>query len=301
MSEENTSANVIIPVEHQSAPKEHWMVKELQKAAEELDKGTFAPELDDDEYFYIGPEQLLAKHPRILEALERLKTEVSTAKNSQEYIEKSQMLHEINENLQTPDKWDGQGRWIGKDNEQMRHGELLDPITFWKRLTAVIGESRVFLCSFAVMGRVALLVEDPAQEQARLCALPPAIDYNRRIREAEQHAGKDFKQVMKKLEASFSAAESARYSPPEELEDRAQVATLQWPVGTEWMVMRFNDYGVPTSAKYLGWRTALLSMILLDVITEAEAHKAFPVKQNAASLWYRAQLYHFRNGGKADA
>src|ERR1700761_3836867 len=98
MTDTNEAPNVIIPVEHQSAPKEHWMNAELRKAAEEIDAGTFQPELAPDDYFYIGPEQLLAMHPRIQEALERLQGEVSTAHNSQEAIEKAQMMHEINEN-----------------------------------------------------------------------------------------------------------------------------------------------------------------------------------------------------------
>jgi hypothetical protein len=60
------------------------------------------------------------------------------------------------------------------------------------------------------------------------------------------------------------------------------------------MVMRFDEYGVPTTAKYLGWRTALLSMIRLNVITEKEANKAFPLGNGPASSWYREQLFIFR-------
>jgi hypothetical protein len=62
------------------------------------------------------------------------------------------------------------------------------------------------------------------------------------------------------------------------------------------MVMRFNEYGVPTTAKFLGWRTALLSMIRLNVLTEEEAHKAFPLGSGQAADWYKAQLYMHRNG-----
>lgn len=304
MSEPDTAPNVIVPTEHQSAPKEHWMVDELRKAAEDIDSGQFKPQLADDDYFYYGPEQLLAMHPRIAEAMERLKTEVSTAKNSQEYIEKSLMLHEINEELQKPDRWDGQGRWIGPENEEMRQGELLEPLQFMQRLWAVVGENRVQINRFAVLGRVALLVDDPQAEERRALALPESIDYDRKLRTIAKNGSRDpapdFRQHLKELEASFAAAESARYTPLDYLKGKAQVATLQWPVGTEWMIMRFNEYGVPTSAKHLGWRTALLSLITLGIITEAEASKAFPVKQGPASLWYRAQLYYLRNGGRND-
>jgi len=74
-----------------------------------------------------------------------------------------------------------------------------------------------------------------------------------------------------------------------------RVGTLQWPLGTEWMVMNFNEFGVPTTAKYLGWRTALLTMIRCGAITEAQAHKAFPVGSGPAAAWYLEQLMKMRN------
>jgi hypothetical protein len=303
MSEEPEAPNVIVPIEHQSAPKEHWIVEDMRKAAEDIDQGNFKPQLAEDDYFYYGPEQLLAMHPRMQEAIERLHDEIETAHDTQEALEKAQMLHEINEQLSKPNQWDGQGRWIGKENQEMRQGELLSPIDFMKRLWAVIGENRVFINSFAVEGRVALLVDNPEYAQVQLCASAPKPEFERIIRDTERQAsGEQFKAIMRKLELSFAQAESKRYEPPPELKGKYQVATLQWPLGTEWMIMRFNAYGVPTSAKHLGWRTALLSMIMCGVLTEAEAHKAFPIKQlNSASIWYRAQLYALRNGVSADA
>lgn len=253
------SPNVIIPREHQSAPKEHWMNDELRKAAEEIDKGQFTPQLKDDDYFFIGPEQLLWQHPRIAEALERMKTEINEfkSKNSQELLEKQQMYHELNEMAEQKDKWDGQGRWIGKDNEEERYGELLTPHQFMARLERVIGK-RVELFRFAVMGRVAVLVDNPDKSPLILPG-------------------------------------------PYHTQGKLQVATLQYPIGTEWMQMAFTEYGIPKYAKHLGWRTALLAMIGKGIITEDEAHQAFPLKLTHASLWYRAQLYQIRNGDRADA
>lgn len=249
--------NVIIPTEHQSAPKEHWMNGELRKAAEEIDAGRFLPKLADDDFFYIGPEQLLWQHPRIADALEKLKGEVEASSNSQEFIERSQMLHEMNERAAAPDKWDGQGRWMGKENEEERQGELLTPHEFMRRLTAVIG-NRLELFRYAVQGRLAVLMDDPDPSPIIL----------------------------------------PQYQQPG-LKGKKQVATLQYPIGTEWMVMKFDNYGVPLYAKFIGWRTALLSLISLGIITEKQAHTAFPVEGNHASLWYRAQLYQMRNGGTA--
>lgn len=248
-------SNVIIKPENQSAPKEHWANEELRKAAEEISDGRFVPKLADDDYFYIGPGQLLWQHPRVQEALEKLQGEVEASRNTQEFIEKSQMFHELNERAAARDKWDGQGRWIGRDNEDERQGELLTPHEFMRRLTAVIGK-RLELFRYAVMGRLAVLMDDPDPSPIIL----------------------------------------PQYQQPG-LRGKKQVATLQFPIGTEWMMMHFDQYGVPRYAKYIGWRTALLSLISEGIITEEQAHKAFPVKPNHASLWYRAQLYQMRNGG----
>lgn len=255
MSEEfknGEAPNVIVPLEHQSAPKEHWMNTELRKAAEDIDQGGFTPELKDDDYFFIGPEQLMWQHPRIIEAMDKLKTEIQESKNTQEYIEKSLMLHELNQMAMQKDQWDGQGRWIGKENEAERYGELLSPKQFLERLEKVIGRGRIELHRYAVMGRVAVLIENPDK--------------------------------------------SNRIVGPYVMADKLQVATLQFPLGTEWMLMAFTEYGVPKYAKYLGWRTALLSLITQGVITETEAHKAFPVNERKASKWYLQQLYELRNG-----
>jgi hypothetical protein len=75
-----------------------------------------------------------------------------------------------------------------------------------------------------------------------------------------------------------------------------RVGTLQAPLGTEWMMMNFDEFGVPTTAKYVGWRTALLTMVRAGAITEEEAHRAFPVGGGPAAEWYLQQLYDRRKG-----
>lgn len=247
------SSNVIVPRQHQSAPKEHWSTKELQKAAEEISAGQYIVKPDNDELFNYGPTQALAQHPRVQEALARLELEKNEAQTTQEFVEKIQQQHELNARAAEPDKWDGQGRWIGKENEEMRHGLLLTPLEFMHRLTQVIGHTRVELNRYAVNKRVALLVPDP------------------------------------------QAVASNLIMPFTHINGKCIVATLQYPLGTEWMIMRFNQYGVPTEAKFLGWRTALLSMILSNVITEKEAHKAFPLTTGPAADWYKQQLQIHRN------
>lgn len=254
MSEENKSAAVHIAPEHQSSPKEHWSEPVMRLAAEEIATGKFVPDLTAREFFDYGPTQLLAQHPRVQEALERMEREKREAKNPQEALEKAQMLFEMNQTLSQPNQWDGQGRWIGKDNEAMRIGLILTPFQFLERLERAIGLGRVWVNRYAVLNRVALL----APERSVPLILLPGM------------------------------------TEPKKAEP-VQVGTLQWPCSSEWMVMKFDAYGVPTTAKYLGWRTALLSMIQLGVVTEKEAHKAFPLGLGPAGDWYREQLQMLRN------
>jgi hypothetical protein len=270
---------VIIARHHQSAPKETDADREVRKAAEEIASGNFVPAPDDDEILDslaidvqrgrdipLGKDvmhrnslletELLMKHPRVVEALAKLEQEKNEAKSSQEFIEKSQMLYELNAEASDPSRWDGQGRWIGRENEEMRIGEILSPCAFMQKLCAVIGEHRVFLNGFAVLKRVALMAPDK-EPQSRI--LIPG--------QAERRD-----------------------------DGLVQVATLQYPCSSEWMVMKFDEYGVPTTPKYLGWRTALLALIKQGIITERESILAFPlVSMSDASAWYREQLFMIRN------
>jgi hypothetical protein len=277
-----------IPREHQSAPKEHWADKEVAKAAEEIRSGQFVPAEETDNFLAVGLQRgaqlrnpaamagaekldlvdqtsdsmLLAQHPRVQDALRRLATEKREGRNSQEILEKTQMLHELNERAMKANQWDGQGRWLGKENEKMRVVNIMQPFQFLRSLEEVIGEGRVFLNRFAVLHRVALLAPENVVAKPQIWTPGSVLDDGRRD-------GADKGMV--------------------------QVGTLQYPCGPEWMVPRFDAYGVPTTAKYLGWRTALLSMIDLRVITEKEAHTAFPLGTNPASAWYREQLFMMRS------
>jgi hypothetical protein len=245
---------IAIALEHQSAPKKSWADTEVEKAAEEIRTGQFTPDMSSGEFFDCGETQYLAQHPRVIAALAKLEEEKRDSKTSQEALEKSQMLHEMNERAAQANQWDGQGRWMGKENEEMRHGLILTPFQFMERLEKVIGVGRVFINRYAVNKRVALLAPDRDVKNKSLILIP-----------GQPEPAKESGQV--------------------------QIGTLQWPCGTEWMIMRFDEYGVPTTAKYLGWRTALLSMIQLGVISEKEAHKAFPLGTGPAASWYKQQLF----------
>ncbi len=342
MSDTIQMPNVIIKPKDQSAPKAHPADAEIRKAAEEIDGGRWIPDPTDESALddlglalRIGPEEELrqkpslqdfqdtrtlnelSRHPRVVEAMERMAREAEEAKNPQEALEKTWALHEM-ACLQSKDqKWEGQQRWEGKENEEMRYGQLLTPPQFYDRLGKVTGKGRIKLSMNVVKstpeaksGRVGLYMRNPLWTGQK-----PVTEYPqakaRELREEAQavilkagllralhlhsEADRNFTLAAKMIEEAtrilmeMSAVE--QLAEPELL----RVGTLQWPLGTEWMVMNFNEFGVPTTAKYLGWRTALLTMIRCGAITEAQAHKAFPVGSGPAAAWYLEQLMKMRN------
>jgi hypothetical protein len=286
----NEAPALHIPRQHQSAPADHWADVEVAKAKEEILAGQFRPDLSDDADLLgmvglqrglavedprsgsdgeklarfekmageMADSAALAQHPRVQEMLARLQQEKDDAKTPQEQMEKAQMLHEMNERVARKNCWDGQGRWIGKENEEMRVVNLLTWKQWLDRLGAEIGEDRVYVSRYAIEGLMAVLVPNTAHNQSLIWT-----------------PGQPVSEAQKK----------EKYIP---------VATIQ-PVSPEWMVMRFNEYGEPTCAKYKGWRTALLCLIAKRVITEKQAHKVFPLSAGPAGDWYRQQLFELRS------
>ena len=331
-----------IKPQDQSAPKEHWADREIMKAAEEMDAGNYIPDSSDEAKLDTlglalrtgSKKELQAKpslqdfqdtrtlneigrHPRVIEALERLKHEAEEAKNPQEAIEKQWMLHELAAKQAAGQKWDGQERWEGKENEEMRIGQILAPYQFHEKLAKIIGLDRVLLSPHAVKtspearsGRVGLYVKNPRWqgEQPQVDWLGPKVEALKKSAQKEIDNAKRLRRIHLNHEADKGferAAEMIQTATEMLMEESARmqlaepellrVGTLQWPCGTEWMVMNFDKYGVPTTAKYLGWRTALLTMVRCGAITEGEAHKAFPVGSGEAASWYLEQLMMLRN------
>jgi hypothetical protein len=202
--------------------------------------------------------------------------------------------------------------------EESRYGLILTPEQFYDRLGKVTGKGRIKLSHHAVLphpgarsGRVGLYIKNPEWKGDAL-----VLDQSKRLqamdlRSRAEHecakakrlrklglnaeADKAFNLTAEMVQAATvllmeeSAAEQLK--PPELL----RIATLQWPLGTEWMVCNFDEWGIATDAKFLGWRTALLSMIRCGAITEKDAHKAFPVGSGPAASWYLEQLAMWRN------
>lgn len=337
--------SVVIPPRQRSKPKEHWADIEIKKAALEIDQGRWLPEPDpemdaamsglkialgagtsgvavgepatDEDFRHTEMFNLLGQHPRVLEALERMQQEVYEPSNPQAALERTLALHELAEASTKPQKWDGQGRWEGHDNESMRYGRIFTPQQWYDKLGKVIGKGRVKLSDYVVKsshnaksGRIAVLVRNPLwkggpsifddrpMQISRLRhdgeALVRSATALRKLGfrdEADRKinlAGEMAEEAMK-LQMDMSAEEQTK--EPEFL----RVGTLQWPAMTEWMIMSFTKYGAIYQAKFLGWRTCLLTMIRAKTITEKEAHKAFPVPSGPAAAWYLEQLAMMRN------
>jgi hypothetical protein len=262
----------------------------------------------------------LGRHPRVQEAMERMERELEDAKTPEEEIEMRWKLHELLAAEQERNKWKGQERWEGRENEEMRRGEVLSPWQFYDRLCKALGrKDRVLLkddriikmSSTGKSGLLGLVIRNPRwsgetalqhdYSQVKAGELKDAAEGElvkaKRLRKAKYNAeaDKSFHLAGDMIQtASEMLLEREAYE--KQVPEFIRVGTLQAPLGTEWMIMGFDEFGVPTSAKYIGWRTALMTMIRAGVITEAEAHEAFPVGSGPAAEWYLQQLYMLRNG-----
>jgi hypothetical protein len=283
-------ANVHIALEHQSSPKETQNDKIIRSAADDIFSGKFQPEVT-DEFFDVGISALLAQHPEVQEALSRLEY-AQVPKTNAEYLEKAEMLHEANTQLSAYAKWDGQGRWEGKYNEEIRTVNPMTPTTFIEKLKAI------GISAEAEPPEVLVTIENPdyAPVWIQTGETPDAgayVDPNGQPATVDMRIVKSDKKIY-----LGNRVIQGRVALNAKVWDEAQfkmvdmrVNTLQVPLGPEWTVMRFDEYGVPTNEKYHGWRTALLSLITHGVITKEEAHKAFGEPKGEASLFYRKQLF----------
>jgi hypothetical protein len=354
MSHKQQSPAMHIARRHQSSPKAHPAEVEIRKAAVEIDEGRYVEDVrsgDDRVLDGLGlalgfgtdgvavgaPQSFkdwhkeeqatrqmneLGRHPRVQAAMESMREEIDQAKTPEEEIEMRWRLHEMLAAEQDRHKWAGQERWEGKENEEMRQGQVLSPWQFFEKLCKVIGPDRVILkddriiklSANAKSGLLALVVRNPlwnGQTAIQHDYAQVKASELRQAAEAELVKGKKLRKAKVNAEAdkSFHLAGDMIQTASEMLLEREayeaevpqylRVGTLQAPLGTEWMQMNFDEFGVPTSAKFVGWRTALLTMIRSRAITEEEAHKAFPVSSGPAADWYQQQLYMRRNADMA--
>lgn len=343
-----------------SRPKVHPADAEIRKAAVEIDEGRYIPDAPTEEEAAISDLGLalgqgtggvgvgdvptleefrqtrdideLSRHPRVQEAMEKMRQETEADPMSPQAMEASWCLFEMNERANRNQRWPGQERWLGKENEEMRRGEVLTVNQFYERLTETIGEGRVLLGRYGYKmdadskaAIVGLYVANPeyrggAEEKTAGTGYqgvePPSVQIAVLREKAEE-----MRREVLRLKAAGAYAEATQkakmavemYKAAAELQvekglDRVtqlaqqfvRVGAVQWPYATEWTLMNFSQYGVPTTHQHLGWRTALLTMVRHRVITEEEAELAFPAGDGPAAAWYLEQLWLRRHLGYMD-
>ena len=329
--------------------KEHPADKAIKQAAEEIDAGNYIPDrppegtdqmnslglalglgtdaaatggtpsLEDFRRTHDDVAGALANHPRVLEAMEKMRHEVVES-SGHEMCEKNAALRELTEASEQKNRWDGQGRWMGGENEEMRYGEILTPQQFYDRLGKVTGKGRFKLSEHVMYpfegarsGLSGIYMRNPLWDGAaetyrageRQQALEMADEAERMATEVKQlvklHRTSEAQKKVKDIAAMVAearqmydrAASGSSMAEPEFI----RVATVQWPLGTEWMIVEFTEWGTVWKPKFYGWRTALLTMMKCGAITEAQAHKAFPPGSGEAAAWYLQQIYDMKLEG----
>lgn len=305
---------------HQSAPKETEADAAVRQAAEEIDGGRWtltkeqATELGEvpgialrdgvtpdvlpwgqGDFDRTDESLVLGQHPRVVEALAKLEEQKSEEKiDGQKYAELSAMMHETVEESRRRQRWDGQSRWSDDDAIEARKGKILTPLQFYGQLVTM------GLLEPALVGNVH---DYPVKQMEWAEGVLRDNEYwVRTIGSGRVLLARDVKKMRPQDKSGrvslLVMAQSDTLLLPfpgakANAEEPVQVATLQWPFGTEWMVMRFDEFGVPRTPRYLGWRTALLALVRNGAITVTEAHRAFPVGTGPQASWYRQQMFEF--------
>jgi hypothetical protein len=171
-------------------------------------------------------------------------------------------------------RWKGQERWQGRENIERRVVNILHPHDVMRKLQRAGVDARI---------------------EAPVCYVTMADDVTGRpvLVKKPRDAGRIWlgDEAVKGRIGIFGWVND----PVTETRRVKLLTSLQYPCGPEWTVMNFDQWNVPVSEKYRGWRTALLQMILKNIITEEEVDRAFgPVVLNPASELYRQQLQSHR-------
>jgi hypothetical protein len=191
-----------------------------------------------------------------------------------EMWEIEQEAWEIAYNAAAPHRWKGQKRWMGRENEEMRLVNILTPVGFFRKLQQAGVDARTEAPSYYVM--------DIDHKTGKIVQM-----------KRERTAGRLW--LHDHNIAGRVGVSAWVWNAKKGIRERRCVTSLQDGCGPEWSLMHFDQYDVPVTERYRGWRTALLMLITKGVITEDEADRAFgPPILNAASELYREQLSDYR-------
>jgi len=287
--------NIIIPTQHQSAPKncydaglarEAFQVKDARKAARmdwdaiDWEAANYRRQMTnkpfDQEFEVPGhhdPAMIQLQQRAYLQWMER---------RPEMWVEENLELYESNCAKAREQRLPGQERFEGKENEEARMVNILHPDAVMRKLRAAGVDARteehpnarIWLNEWTRQGLVgvnAWVKPEEMDDEGYLAMLATANSERQRDLITENfHACREHRKVRKTL------------------------TSLQEPYGPEWSIMRFNDRGVATKEKYRGWRTAMLVLVVAEILTEEEVDRAFGQPTGPAGAWYRAQLKNWR-------
>lgn len=182
--------------------------------------------------------------------------------------------YEFNYAAASPQRWHDQLRFMGKENEAMRLVNFKHPHTIFRMLRRAGVDARIEADSYYVWV--------PEDESGRLVRIKRERSIGRLWLADNAINGR----------VGVSAWVTDKLTGERK---RRQVTTLQYPYGPEWSLLHFNEFDVPITEKYRGWRTAMLQLIEADVLTEEEVNRAFgPVPLHSVSLHYRQRMQTHR-------
>lgn len=273
--------NVIIAPQHQSAPKEperfvpsYNQAKKSKQQAAPWD--SYDREMDLPEY----------TDPQVMRDLEQLQQR--RVKPSEAMIEEAEFQHERNANDERvkQSRWQGQHRWQGKENEAMRMVNIIHCDEFIRRLQKAgvsAALSNPIVDEWLREQKHNIERANLNHDEFKIVGTGGARIWLNNF----SRAGRIGVNVWTKPEPGTAEYERGDYICQ-------TLTSLQYPYGPEYSLMRFDEYNVPTNERFRGWRTVLLTLILNDIITEAQADKAFGPAYGPASLFYRQQLFDHR-------
>jgi hypothetical protein len=176
-------------------------------------------------------------------------------------------------------RWEGQERWIGRENEEMRMVNILHPHAIFRKLQRAGVDARIESPTFWVWGIDDKTGKPVQQQKQRSCGRLWLHD----------HVVQDRVAISGRV-----------WDPQLRRSVIKKITWLQWPYCPEWSLMHFDAFDVPLGERFRGWRTAMLNLILAGALTEREVDRAFgQVLLNDASLLYRKTLYmdRLKRGG----
>ena len=196
-----------------------------------------------------------------------------TDSSCQELIEAEREAFEKNYAARAKYRWEGQERWMGKENEEARLVNIWHPHKVFEKL----------------------------KDAGINCSIDPAIDY---VWDIDHKTGLTVQKQRTLSTARFwlhdvvilDRVGISGWVWKNGIKTAQYVTYLQYPVGPEWSVMRFDEFDVPTTEKYRGWRTAILRLMQEGLLSEQEVDRAFgPVSMGEVSELYREQVEEIRN------